>query len=159
MMAKGTEGALVLMLTLTACNNEKAQEQHDQAIAAAAALSAAAVQSEKDKATSVAAVSQAATQAAALQQQKDTIAKAKAGAELRADVQQHPDKYLQVSNAQAYNKGIINSYRQLTGVTVLISRRLPSRVCAGASTGRTHRARRLAPPLSRLPGQFQPVPR
>jgi hypothetical protein len=93
-------------LALAGCNDKLEQQQHDQAIAAAAAsaaAAAAAAQAEKDK---TAAVATAAT-------------KAQAATELRADVQQHPGKYLQVSNLQDKDKGIINSYRQLTGMTVL----------------------------------------
>lgn len=114
-------GAFVV-LTLVACNNDKAQleqQQHDQQIAAAAALNAAAAQSEKDKAAAAAAASEAAKQAAAIQEQKDTTARARAAAALRADVQQNPGKYLQVSAPSVARHGIINHTTSLSGLTVL----------------------------------------
>jgi hypothetical protein len=121
-MCKPLTVAIVAVLLCAACDKEKAkleQQQHDQAIAAAAASSAAAAQAEKDKDTTAAAASQAAVQAAALQAQRDTTDRAKAAADLRSDVQANPGKYLQVTNSQAYDKGLINSYRQLTSLTLL----------------------------------------
>ena len=109
--------ALVCMLAFVACNNDQ-----DQAIAAAASSAAAKVQA----AAELQAIAAAASSAAAAQSDKDkataaaaAAAKVQAAAELRADVQQHPDKYLTVSNEQPFDKGIINSYRQLATMTVL----------------------------------------
>ena len=63
---------------------------------------------------------QAAAVAAELQSQQ----RAQEAAE-RARVAQNPDEYLQTSDMKVFDRGIINSYRELTGVTVLNKSKYP----------------------------------
>jgi hypothetical protein len=102
--------AVVGLLAIVSCKNEQEQKQHDQAVASAAAIQAAALQQQKDMAVASAAAAQALAD--------DKAAKLKAAADARAAVQQHPDAYLKTSNPQTDN-GLFNNKRLLTTVTVL----------------------------------------
>lgn len=128
MSVRGASAALGLLLGFAGCNDDKTkleQQQHDQAVAA----SAAATQAEKDKGIASAQAVQAAAAAATQAEKVAAAAAAKALADekaeqvqaeatKRADVLEHPEKYLLVRNFKQTTTGVIRHETQLTGMTV-----------------------------------------
>jgi len=129
---------LVAAVACVACNNDKAEAAHEQALAASAAAAAASAEHQKDMAEANKEAQQAAS-AAAVQAAAHALAEAKedeqkAAAEARADVLANPGKYLKASDPRTYDKGIINSYRQLVGLTVLNTSKFPLTNVTGTVT-------------------------